>query len=432
MRLIGNEGIATRVNYAYGLNVADEYIKTSIADLNNMRIGSSGFDKGVERTFAKAINNMATATLGGNFSVVAKQFGSYALALKYIDPKYLYAPGKLLNPKQMIEQFKVYADKFPEIQLRTMGKIGIESADILASGKKLKELALKPIKQMDLITVGMLYDSVERQIKATMPNLEVGSPQYWGEVRKLGLKVLETQPEYISSSRSALLRTKNPFIKGLTMFQTVPNTMLNMLDEGIDVWKTTGDAKPLIRSSIGVLQSIAYVSAVGLSTRKLARTLKDDYVTENDERVKETSAKEEVATEALRNTVGMFPFASQVMSGLQGYDIQDIGVGKINSIFRDVNSLVKLINDEPKDGTSELDFWKDVARKSAKLTTDITEISTGLPVKNVPKLGKQLSNITGNTKLKYQLDVSSGKNFTATDIYDIILHVQRAYHYKYH
>lgn len=431
-RLFDNESIKTFAGRMMGkkgdTSVIENYIKALSDDMQKISMGGVPED----RITYKMMSNVAKASLGYNPGVWLKQTASYFNAVAYIDPKYL-TKGLSLERNMMNanKTFAKYAEILPELKIRELGRVTVETSDVLASSAKKMTSPMRPITKFDNYTIGALYHGIESQVKDQFPDLAMDSAEFITKVRETGLKVLKTQPEYIASARSAMLRTKSPVAKGLTMFQTVPNAMFNMVDEGIGLYKATGDSSLLLNSLAGTTMNVALVSGIDMTRKNAVSLLKKEYSTEDEQRVSDSDTEEYFKIMA-SNYASVYPLMNQVVSMSKGYDVQLVSIGKLNQVRNRLSSSVSkfekimegdLTDEERKQANVDL------AYSSVATFIESAELVTGAPIKNLMKLGvlggSAVSQLPGaetvDVKVKYNLDKVMGKNYNVSEMYDIVM-----------
>ncbi len=218
-------GVKQSIEKAFG-NDGKNYVMTFLKDLNGAdNVGRDRLAKGF-------MSNAKIASVGLNAKVVALQPTSYLRASAVIDPKYL-AAGLAKKPKpSMAEKWCGMANwkalGFYDINIQR----GV--ADLIKHDKSLKdkatEASMKGAELADKVTMGYLWNACEAEVKATRPDLEVGTDKYYEAVGKRMRDIIyQTQVVDSTMTRSHMMRSSDTMDKVLTNFSSEPTLAYNML-----------------------------------------------------------------------------------------------------------------------------------------------------------------------------------------------------------
>lgn len=190
----------------------------------------SGVRRGGQNIWSKTLNDMrskyAGAALVGNVGVAMKQAASYPTAAAVLGTKPLAKALKDIAHKNGIAELE---EINPLLWYRAEGNIDeqFEAAKKSWLMKKmpgpLKALTVGLIQNVDKQTVQTLEYASMYYVDMNMPDLEKGSKKYWEAVSDTFTRVVtETQPNYSTLERPAILRDPSDVTKMLMMFKTQP------------------------------------------------------------------------------------------------------------------------------------------------------------------------------------------------------------------
>ncbi len=379
------KGILDTVHGIHG----SEYLQKLLTDI---AIGVKGTDN--MNPLDNFIGSYKAASVGANLRVIIQQPTAILRALDMIDARYL-AEGALRPPKGW-EKAKKYA---PIAQWKDWGHFDINTGrqmkDVLFDNasllEKTKQVGMWGASKADSLSWGMLWNAVEAETKANRKELEVGSDAYYETVAKRFTEIVDhTQVVDGILQRSQIMRSPDALTKMATSFMGEPTKQYNMaVSAAYDAKNSKGEAQKKAVARLGrTAASLAVAGIINACAQSIIDAMRDDdkekYYWEKWLAAligdgEETSfAKSNVADTI--NPLNYVPFAKDIMSIMQGYDVKRMDAEAITKTFNAVTNMYKAVT-----GTGKYT----VAEASAQLFAEIGRLY-GLPVANVKRDIKSL------------------------------------------
>ena len=189
--------------------------------LEDMNGGRSKRKDALSRFFAKARGNYATAVLYGNASTAMKQAASFPTAAAAIGWKPL-AAGLANYNKEGAKTLEEINKRVATYSMRNGdGNSVYDTGD--TSGAVARLVNSMPgagwITAADDLTVKVLSTAAKAYVDQNIGNLKKGSTEYWDKVADVYADCIElTQPNNGTMQLSALSRSQNEILRGVTMF----------------------------------------------------------------------------------------------------------------------------------------------------------------------------------------------------------------------
>lgn len=189
--------------------------------LEDMNGGRSKMKDALSRFFAKARGNYATAVLYGNASTAMKQAASFPTAAAAIGWKPL-ADGLANYNKEGAKTLEEINKRVATYSMRNGdGNSVYDTGD--TSGAVARLVNSMPgagwITAADDLTVKVLSTAAKAYVDENIGNLQKGSTEYWDKVADVYADCIElTQPNNGTMQLSALSRSQNEILRGVTMF----------------------------------------------------------------------------------------------------------------------------------------------------------------------------------------------------------------------
>ena len=354
---------------------AVDYVKNLITDLNGGARGDSttGFINKMMGLFKKG-------SVFASLSVVVQQPSAIARAVALVDTKYFIGPKvDHKSHKALWNEVKKYA---PVAIIKEMGyfdtNMGKSTQDFIQGkeyssiGSKMKALftdsgyrdeALSKAPALaDEIAWCSIWEAVKRETKAKHKSMNTKSDEFLKMAGKRFTEVIVKTQVYDSVlSRSANMRSKDTGMKMATAFMAEPTTSINMIADAL--LKGKRGNKKYARSAIGAVIASQILNSILVSFVYAGRDDDED----------KTYLEKYIGTLAGQtldslNPAGYIPFIKDIMSIVQGYDVE-------RSDMAVVSDLWKAWQDLQKDDVS-------VYRKVEGFVGSIAQIF-GLPVKNI-------------------------------------------------
>ena len=354
---------------------AVHYVKQLITDLN----GGARTDPTTD-IITKMMGLFKKGAVFASASVVIQQPSAIARATALIDTKYFIGP-KVDQKKHKVlwEELKKYA---PVAIIKEMGyfdtHMGKSTQDFI-QGKEyegIKEqfkalftdsdyrdelLSKAPALADELAWVG-IWEAVKRETKAKYPGLDVkGEPFLKLAGSRFTEVITKTQVYDSVLSRSANMRSKDTGMKMATAFMAEPTTSINMITDAL--LKGKRGNKKYARKAIG-----SVIASMLLNSMLVAFV----YAGRDDDEDKNYTEKyiESFLGSVLDglNPATYIPFIKDIMSIVQGYDVERSDMAVISDLW---NAVQKLKSDKVS-----------AYRKVEDFAGSIAQIF-GLPVKNI-------------------------------------------------
>lgn len=383
------KGILDTVHGTHG----SEYFQKLLTDI---AIGVKGTDN--MNPLDKLIGSYKAASVGANLRVVIQQPTAILRAMDMIGVRYL--TEGIVRPLKGWSKAKKYA---PIAQWKDWGHFDINTGrqmkDVLFDNasllEKTKQVGMWGASKADSISWGLLWNAVEAETKANHKELEVGSDAYYETVAKRFTEIVDhTQVVDGILQRSQIMRSPDGLTKMATSFMGEPTKQYNMaVSAAYDAKNLKGDAKKKAVTRLGrTALSLAVAGIINACVQSIIDAMRDD------DKEKDYWEKWVVAfkgdgeeTKLINsnlgdtfNPLGYVPFAKDIMSIMQGYDVKRMDAEAISKTFNAVTNMYKAVT-----GTGKYT----IAEASAQLFAEVGRLY-GLPVANVKRDIKSLVTTT--------------------------------------
>ena len=357
------------IQNAYGTG-ATQYIDQLLKDLN----GGARVDPTVG-----AINKLTglfkKSAVFASASVVVQQPSAIARATALVDTKYFVGKPSGKHRDTWAE-VKKYA---PVAIIKEMGYfdtgMGKASVEWLKGEKtwkdKVDDVVSKAPALADEYAWCAIWDAVKRETLSTHKDLKPNSEEFLNAVGERFTEVITKTQVYDSVlSRSAYMRSKDTGMKMATAFMGEPTTSINMLQ---DAW-TQGKRgnKRYARKAIGGVVSSMILNSILVSIVYAGRD--DDEDKTYIEKYIGTLTEELLDS---FNPLTLIPFVKDIVSIVQGYDVERSDMAVITDLINAWNNL-------DNDNRSAYRKVEDFAGAIASLF--------GLPVKNIMRDARGMYN----------------------------------------
>lgn len=376
------------LNTLHGIKGAD-YLEKLLTDI---AIGVKVTENAV--SVDKVIGGYKAASVGANLRVIIQQPTAIIRALDMIDARYL-AEGTV-RPLKGWEKAKKYA---PIAQWKDWGYFDINTGrqmkDVLFDNasvlEKTKQVGMWGASMADSLAWGQLWNAVEAETKATNKELQVGSEEYYETVAKRFTEIVDhTQVVDGILQRSQIMRDAGTFKKMVTSFMGEPTKQYNMAMSAFYDFKTgKGDARKEAFSRLGrTAVALATAGIINACAQSIIDAMRDDdkekdywekwlaaFVGDGDEAKWYDTNLADTA-----NPLNYVPFAKDIVSILQGYDVKRMDVEAITKVLNACRNMYTAVT-----GTGKYT----IAESSAQLFAEIARMF-GVPVANVKRDVKSL------------------------------------------
>ena len=338
-----------------------------------------------ERGFSdKMISLMKKGSVAANLSVMTQQFSAFVRAAYMVNPRYL-AAGVIEKGGRKATKARMYKNSGVAIIKKmgrfdtNVGQTGTEYLlDSLKDESKLKrayskmdELTGIGAEKADELTWTYLYSVIEAEIDDNT-DLERGTKEFDKAVAERFDEVINFTQVYDSTlAKSEWMRSTSTFDKMTTSFMAEPTLWINMLmDAALDLKNKVPGAKGHALRAAAVFVAGSFVNAALQSLATAGRKKKDEGETIVEKYLGELSGNFTDSI-SLEGIAGMIPIARDVVSLLQGYDVERADMSVISDV---VNALRKL-QDKVKKGEATPEDWINLGNMALN--------GLGIPAKNV-------------------------------------------------
>ena len=351
----------------FGTN-CEKYFTELIRDINrNKPTGNYGGELS-----SLLVSAQKAAAIAGNLSVVIQQPTAIMRACAVLDID-LIAKGIAIAATHSVKSAKE-AQAHSEIAWwksqgffeTNMGK----SMDEIITGRstakdKVVGLAMKPAGFFDDLTWGAIWEATKLWTKKFHPEAEVGSDEFFSITKEKFDDVVD-QTQVVDSvlHRPMILRSKNALVKMDMSFMAEPLKSANLLRNAIvDVKNKKPNAtKRLIR----VYASCVMATVLAAAAKAIVMAFRDTGDDEWREKWLESFVGDLLSS---LNPVSIIPFVKDILTLLDGYDVERMDMSAISGIIK---------------------FGQQMVTSAQK-----GELDTSLSLQNVYKLTRYLSQLTG-------------------------------------
>lgn len=379
---------------------AQQYWQKLMGDIQN-GIGTKDFEP-ITGKMGKFVGKFKGASVGANIRVVIQQPTAFFRAAAVLDPKDM-AKG-MTGGVTKGSGWEKALEHSPIAMRKDVGSFDISSPYTLKDrfyGKegvtnKLNDLAGAAAGKADAATWGKLWNACEWQVKREKPDIRAGSNEFYSAVNDVFSDMID-QTQVVDGilQRSNIMRGKSTLSQQATAFMGEPIMSMNVLLRSYDNFRY--EENPAKRSkALKTLGRAATALVVTNVVNALAQSIVDGL--RDDDRDKdygekflsaftgvegdEKNALELIGNVVLNGNVGsnmnpvsQIPFAKDVLSLAQGYDVSRPDM----EVFSDlINAARAFVDSAGGDGKK--------TRKEATLTLLAAASKMfGLPVANIKR-----------------------------------------------
>ena len=379
---------------------AQQYWQKLMGDIQN-GIGTKDFEP-ITGKMGKFVGKFKGASVGANIRVVIQQPTAFFRAAAVLDPKDM-AKG-MTGGVTKGSGWEKALEHSPIAMRKDVGSFDISSPYTLKDrfyGKegvtnKLNDLAGAAAGKADAATWGKLWNACEWQVKREKPDVRAGSNEFYSAVNDVFSDMID-QTQVVDGilQRSNIMRGKSTLSQQATAFMGEPIMSMNVLLRSYDNFRY--EENPAKRSkALKTLGRAATALVVTNVVNALAQSIVDGL--RDDDRDKdygekflsaftgvegdEKNALELIGNVVLNGNVGsnmnpvaQIPFAKDVLSLAQGYDVSRPDM----EVFSDlINAAKTFVDSAGGDGKK--------TRKEATLTLLAAASKMfGLPVANIKR-----------------------------------------------
>ena len=361
------------------------YLSKLLADVQGVRTDMTGAMDVIDHALTKVYGLYAQAAVSGNIKTAILPLASYFATGLYVDARHM-AKGFAMNatPAEIRANME-QMDKYSSVTKgRYYDRGAIKSQTVQDEVRGLISVTGKGIEATERFMLSKVWNACKSQT-AEQLGLSVDSDENCRAAAKLFDKVvIETQSQYVASMKSAMGRSKNQLVRGLTMFKSDGAAMFSSSFDAIRRFMDLRDrakagqdvGKELAVAKKRAGRAVASVASVCVAVAIITQAMR--YAFNNDDEEEETPAKN-IAMNTMNSAMGMFPLIGDVYSVFaEGYDISNMTLDALNDGINGVRGMVSLFGD--KNATQA-----DVARATRKALYGVGHMA-GVPVRNLTNL----------------------------------------------
>lgn len=377
--------VKAQIERAYGKEY-QEYFEKLVKDINAEGTGD------VQVKFVdELVGNMKAASVAANIRVAIQQPTAYFRAMAVMDSKYLL---KALTMKPAVHEVQ---EKAPIAKWKSWGyfetSIGQSMKEVITDQhtfkEGLQEGTMILAQKADDITWGVLWNAVKQETKALHPDIDVNSKEFTDLcVDRYDELIDQTQVVDSVLHRSQIMRSNNGLHKMATSFMAEPTKSYNMLANALRDWhempgKWNAGSKRFFKQTLKAYIITNVVNAAAQSLMDAFRNKKDDDTTYGERWL--AAYKDNVVDNL--NPVQLIPYMKDILSIVQGYDVNRLDMQGLSKLFAGVRNVQKYATDADY---RENHTWLEAAES---LMSGISSV-TGIPIYNVERDFKAIYNTT--------------------------------------
>lgn len=361
------------------------YLSKLLADVQGVRTDMTGAMDVIDHALTKVYGLYAQAAVSGNIKTAILPLASYFAIGLYVDARHM-AKGFAMNatPAEIRANME-QMDKYSSVTKgRYYDRGAIKSQTVQDEVRGLISVTGKGIEATERFMLSKVWNACKSQT-AEQLGLSIDSDENCRAAAKLFDKVvIETQSQYVASMKSAMGRSKNQLVRGLTMFKSDGAAMFSSSFDAIRRFMDLRDrakagqdvGKELAVAKKRAGRAVASVASVCVAVAIITQAMR--YAFNNDDEEEETPAKN-IAMNTMNSAIGMFPLIGDVYSVFaEGYDISNMTLDALNDGINGVRGMVSLFGN--KNATQA-----DVARATRKALYGVGHMA-GVPVRNLTNL----------------------------------------------
>ena len=414
------KGLLDRV----GGNGAQQYWHNLMEDIQNGL--KSQADNTMIQPINKVIGNVRGASVGANIRVIIQQ------------PTAILRAAAVLSPEAMFRGlfvgggWKTALKHSPIAMRKDMGGFDISSPmqmnEILFDSKtglqRFNEAMMWGAGKADAVTWGRIWNACESEVLWDRKDLTYKTDDFYKAVNELFNEVID-QSQVVDGvlQRSQLMRSNNALMNQATAFMGEPTMTMNMMLRAYDNLRNETD-KSKRGKAIKTFGRTAFVLLATNAVNALAQSLIDAVRDDEDEEywkkfwnaftgiTGEEETAWEKATGAMlggnlgsgMNPVGYIPFAKDLVSILQGYNVTRADADIAGDIIDATKTFIESVGGDGKKTIGRATF--DLAKQVGK----VFGVSAFNIERDVWGIARTIALETGNIPLQYEMEKAIYKN----------------------
>lgn len=398
------DSVQRQIELTYGKEYL-EYFKKLIKDINAESVN------GIESQIASTlVSKMKAASVGGNLRVAIQQPTAYIRAAAVMNPKYM---AQAVFKKSAMKKAK---ENSAITQWKSWGyfetSIGQSMKSVITGQQSLKENIVEKsmiLAQLgDDVTWGYLWNACEAEIKDKHPDVKYDSKEFIKMVAERFDEIVD-QTQVVDSvlHRSQIMRSQDKLVQMATAFMAEPTKSYNLLVNAVRdaSEKKSKSAMKRLGRVVTAYTATQVMNAAIVAVIDATRDLEDDDKTFWDKYIE--NLKGNIVDNM--NPISMIPFAKDIVSIFQGYDISRLDMQGISKLYAGANNMRKYITDP--DYREKHTFY-DVAKETARGVSLVTGIPGFNVLRDIESLyhavtGKWLGGIIRSNTRQYQRSVDA-------------------------
>ena len=402
--IVDTNSVQRQIELTYGKEYL-EYFKKLIKDINAESVN------GIESQIASTlVSKMKAASVGGNLRVAIQQPTAYIRAAAVMNPKYI---AQAVFKKSAMKKAK---ENSAITQWKSWGyfetSIGQSMKSVITGQQSLKENIVEKsmiLAQLgDDVTWGYLWNACEAEIKDKHPDVKYDSKEFIKMVANRFDEIVD-QTQVVDSvlHRSQIMRSQDKLVQMVTAFMAEPTKSYNLLVNAVrdaSEKKSKSSMKRLGRV-VTAYTATQVINAAIVAVIDATRDLEDADKTFWDKYIE--NLKGNIVDNM--NPISMIPFAKDIVSIFQGYDISRLDMQGISKLYAGANNMRKYITDP--DYREKHTFY-DVAKETARGVSLVTGIPGFNVLRDIESLyhavtGKWMGGIIRSNTRQYQRSVDA-------------------------
>lgn len=402
--VVDTNSVQRQIELTYGKEYL-EYFKKLIKDINAESVN------GIESQIASTlVSKMKAASVGGNLRVAIQQPTAYIRAAAVMNHKYM---AQAVFKKSAMKKAK---ENSAITQWKSWGyfetSIGQSMKSVITGQQSLKENIVEKsmiLAQLgDDVTWGYLWNACEAEIKDKHPDVKYDSKEFIKMVADRFDEIVD-QTQVVDSvlHRSQIMRSQDKLVQMATSFMAEPTKSYNLLVNAVRdaSEKKSKSAMKRLGRVVTAYTATQVMNAAIVAVIDATRDLEDDDKTFWDKYIE--NLKGNIGDNM--NPISMIPFAKDIVSIFQGYDISRLDMQGISKLYAGANNMRKYITDP--DYREKHTFY-DVAKETARGVSLVTGIPGFNVLRDIESLyhavtGKWLGGIIRSNTRQYQRSVDA-------------------------
>lgn len=405
-----NEDGAIEVSTKYTLrNVfgpqGTKYFEKLMQDLSNGTVSEQAY-------FGGLIGRFKAAAVGSNLRVILQQPTAIFRAMDMISPKYL-AQG-FLRVKSGREKALKNA---PIAQWKDWGYFDINTGrstkNILFENSstldRVQNVLMAGAGLADSISWGALYSAVEFETKDLRPDLDPRSKAFDDVVSERFSDIVDhSQVVDGVLQRSGIMRSENAIDKMATSFMAEPTKQFNMLASAIYNFRhAVGENKAQAGKVLArTTAAMVFAGVLNAAVQSIVDALRNDDPEKDywEKFLEKFTGEEDTLISFMSSNVGDFlnpaqyvPYAKDIVSIIQGYDVERMDISLINDLYTDAKSMVNSFSGKGKYSTTNniINFMNTASK--------FLGLSIGNVKRDVAGIANTIAQETGSYVFEYRM-----------------------------